>query len=99
MLLKYEKSKKSNSTVFEIAKNINLEIQYIGHRLATKKLAMLQVPRNISKTTLICSKNTKNRKKNLARPLLRLPKIFIHGIQLKAYRTATKKNGLLPSTA
>ena len=44
---KYEKN--SNIAVFEIANNFIVVIQFLEHRLATKKLGSPKVPRNITK--------------------------------------------------
>ena len=53
-----KKEKNSNFAVFEIANNFIAGIQFLAHRLATKKLGTLKAPRNTLKTALICSKNT-----------------------------------------
>ena len=59
LLQKYEKN--SNFAVFEIANNFIAGIPLLAHRLTVKKLATRQVSRNTPKTTLICSKNTKEK--------------------------------------
>ena len=86
LLQKYEKN--SNFAVFGFANNFIPGIQFLAHRLAVKKLATMQVPRDTPKTTLICSKN---KRKTSSFAVYEIANNFIPGIPFLARRLARKK--------
>ena len=79
-----KKEKNSNSAVFKIANNFNTGIQFLTHRLTTKKLGTPKAPRN---TPLFIAKIRKN--SNFA--VYEIANNFIAGIPFLAHRLAVKK--------
>ena len=89
------RKKNSNFAVFDIANNFIAGIPFLARRIAVKKLATNQVPRNTPKTTLICSKYTK---KILITPFLRSPIILLPKYHYQ-HTASNKRNGNDASTA
>ena len=81
-----KEEKNSHFAVFKIANNFIAEIQFLAHRLTTKKLKTPKAPRN---TPLFIAKIRKN--SNFA--IFEIANNFIAGIQFLAHRLATKKLG------
>ena len=84
-----KKRKNSNFAVFKIANNFIAEIQFLAHRLTTKKLGTPKASRNTLKLPPFIAKIPKN--SNFA--VFEIANKFIAGIQFLAHRLATKKLG------
>ena len=92
-LQKYEKN--SKFAALEFANNFIAGIQFLAHRLAIRKLAMMQVPRNTPHYPYSIEKYEKN--SNFA--AFEIANNFIAGIQFLAHRIGIKKIGNDASTA
>ena len=84
-----KKEKKSNFAVFKIANNFNAGIQFLTHRLTTKKLGTPKAPQNTPKLPLFIAKIRKNC--NFA--VYEIANNFIAGTKFLAHRLTTKKLG------
>ena len=84
-----KKRKNSNFAVFKNANNFIAGIQFLAHRLTTKKVGTPRAPRNTPKLPLFITKIPKN--SNFA--VFQIANNFITGIQFLAHRLATKKLG------